>query len=303
LGAVAALAAASGRFYDELAEIFAFDFVRSGLVEIFETEGEAAGADQRLAATLAAGFSVEKVSGSELRSLEPGLGFAATALYYAQDGQLNPVKLGAALIDHLRSRKVRLCPGTDVTALRPSLETGRGRLDAETVIVAAGSWTPQLTRTLGWMPPIRPMRGTLVAVEPLPPTLRHTIVASRYYFWQLAEGHVAGGGSVDDLGFTRGVDPATETDIRREIDRLVPAAAGQPTVCAWSGFRPYCTDLKPVIGAVPGQEKMFVAAGHFKKGVMLAPVTGKVLADLVTKGCTELPIEPLLPERFPLSSS
>jgi glycine/D-amino acid oxidase-like deaminating enzyme len=82
------------------------------------------------------------------------------------------------------------------------------------------------------------------------------------------------------------------------MNRLVPAAASRPTAYAWSGFRPYSGDLKPVIGQVPNQEKVFVAAGHFKKGVMMAPVTGKILADLITQGQTELNIAALDPARF-----
>jgi glycine/D-amino acid oxidase-like deaminating enzyme len=87
------------------------------------------------------------------------------------------------------------------------------------------------------------------------------------------------------------------------MNRLLPAAASQPTATAWSGFRPYCADLKPVIGRVPGHDEIYVAAGHFKKGVMMAPVTGKILADLITQGSTKLGIEALSPARFPPGAS
>jgi glycine oxidase len=97
----------------------------------------------------------------------------------------------------------------------------------------------------------------------------------------------------------RGVKPAIRDHIRQEMNRLLPALAGRETVCAWSGFRPYCEDLRPVIGRVPGHDRTFVAAGHFKKGVMMAPVTGKILADLVAAGSSELDLGPLDPARFP----
>jgi glycine/D-amino acid oxidase-like deaminating enzyme len=142
------------------------------------------------------------------------------------------------------------------------------------------------------------MRGTLLALEPMAKTLHHTLVSPKYYYWQLASGHIAGGGSVDDLGFERGVDTGTVAAIREEMEQLIPAAIHHPPVCSWSGFRPYSEDLLPVIGPVPREKGVFVAAGHFKKGVMLAPVTGKIMADLVTQGTTGLPIEPLSPARF-----
>jgi glycine oxidase len=142
------------------------------------------------------------------------------------------------------------------------------------------------------------MRGTLLALGSMPETLHHTLIGDEFYYWQLAAGPVAGGGSVDDVGFEQGVEESTTAAIRAEMNRLIPAAASEPTACAWSGFRPYCEDLKPVIGRVPGHDRVFVAAGHFKKGVMMAPVTGRILADLIMKGATDLSIGPLDPARF-----
>ena len=124
-------------------------------------------------------------------------------------------------------------------------------------------------------------------------------MCKRYYYWQLEAGPIAGGGSEDDLGFERGVDPATVADIREELDGHFPALASQPTDYAWSGFRPYCADMRPVIGAVPEQPHLYVAAGHFKKGVMLAPGTGKILADLMLTGASaDVDLELLDPARF-----
>ncbi len=298
LGPVSPLAAASSRLYDELSCCFDFDCERPGLIELLEAE-EDPRTQARIDATRSAGFEVEKLSGRSARSLEPGLGVTPpAALFYPNEGCLHPVKLGATLVAHLRSRGVRVCLGAAVRRLRPSLDTSSGLVTAETVVIATGAWTPQVTRSLGWAPPIKPLRGTLLALEPMSKTLHHTLVSSKYYYWQLASGHVAGGGSVDDLGFERGVATPTVAAIRDEMAQLMPATAHRPLACSWSGFRPFSEDLLPVIGPVPHQKKVFVAAGHFKKGVMLAPVTGKIMADLVTSGRSELPIEPLSPSRF-----
>jgi glycine oxidase len=298
LGPVAPLAAASSRLYDQLAARFDFEFERPGLIELLET-GESAEVNTRIEATKKAGFPVEKISGRSARSLEPGLGVTPPgALFYPQEGKLHPLKLGSALVRHLRSKGVRLCLGTEVLRLHPAVETSAGPLSAGTVVVATGAWTGQVSQSLGWTPPIRPMRGTLTALGPLPKTLHHTLVAPRFYYWQLASGHVAGGGSVDDVGFARSVEDSTLAAIRAEMNTLIPAVANAATACSWSGFRPFCEDLKPVIGPTPGKQGFFIAAGHFKKGVMLAPVTGKIVADLITKGETEFEIGPLSPSRF-----
>ena len=295
LGPVAALAAASSRLYDELTCSFEFDCERPGLIQLLETEDDPE-TQARIEATRKGGFEVEMLSGRSARSLEPGLGVTPpAALFYPNEGCVHPLKLGAALLAHIRSRGVRVCLGTEVRRLRPSLDTSAGILTAEKIVIATGAWTPQVTRSLGWTPPIKPMRGTLLALEPMAKTLHHTLVSPKYYYWQLADGHVAGGGSVDDLGFERGVAPPTVAAIREEMAQLIPASAHRPQACSWSGFRPFSEDLLPVIGPVPHEKGVFVAAGHFKKGVMLAPVSGKIIAYLVTKGTTDLPIEPLSP--------
>lgn len=281
MGPLGPLAKASSRLYDELPSALGadFDLRRCGLLEL------GSNADP-IAAVRAAGFRAERVLPNEL---EPGLAPWPTAVYYPDEGQLNPVKLGAGFIRRLRERGVRIC--TTKANSRPQ---------AGVTVIASGAWTPLVTQALGWTPPIKPLRGQLLATSPLPAgTIRHTILGPRFYYWQLVQGHVAGGGTVEDVGFAAGTNPDDLAAILAERDSLFPSLVGVPIACAWSGFRPFCEDLKPVIGRVPGRERVYVAAGHFKKGIMLAPVTGKILADLITTGHSDLPIGPLDPARFP----
>ena len=300
LGSVSVLAKASSRLFSELAQTFEFDFRKTGLVELVNSAELADQAEERARAVRAAGFRAEVVSGKHARSIEPGLAVTPeAALFYPDEAHVHPARFAAALVGHLRQKGVRFCFHTEVRRLESSVETSRGAISAGATVVASGAWTPLVTETLGWSPPIKPMRGTLLALEPLPPLLHHTLIGEKYYYWQSLDGRIVAGGSVDDVGFQQGVDPATVASIRDELGTLFPAAAGQPLTCAWSGFRPYCEDLKPVVGAVPGSENTYVAAGHFKKGVMMSPVTGKILAELIASGKTSLPIEPLSPARFP----
>lgn len=295
LGPLAPLALAGSRLYDGLAAKFDFDFRRTGLLELLEGEPDQ-GVIERVRD---AGFRVAPVAAEDLPRLEPALAAgAAGALFYPDEAQVNPVKLGAGWVRWLKNKGVKFCFGIEVERVRPRVETSRGALDAGTVVIASGAWTPLVTKTLGWTPPIKPLRGQLLATVPLEPLLEHTVIARHYYYWQLAEGHLAGGGTVEDVGFERGVDPQDVAAIRAEMDALFPAVRGTQTARAWSGFRPHCADLRPVVGRVPGQEAVFVAAGHFKKGVMLAPVTGKILARMITGAGIDLPLEPLSPARF-----
>ena len=302
LGAIAALNRESSRLYGELAGEYSFGLERSGMLELLDSDEEVEEAAARAERLRTAGFRVESMDARTVSSVEPSLGIKTSgALYYPDEGHLHPAKLASVLLRSLHESGVRICTSVEVDDVRRELVTSRGSIDAKTVIIAAGAWTPLLTRVLGWEPPIRPVRGTLLAVGPAKKTLHHTISAKSFYYWQLASGHVAGGGTLDDVGFRRGVDPDTTAKIREEMNQLLPALSELPTECAWSGFRPYCEDMKPVIGAVPGRANMYVAAGHFRKGIMQSTGTGKMLADMITRGTTDLPAEAFRPDRFACS--
>ena len=286
LGPLTPLARVSSRLYDELGAALEadFDLRRCGLLELLSRPADS------IAAVRQAGFRAELLAPDEVRRLEPALLPAPHgAVLYPDDGQVNPLKLGVAFVRGLRRRGVHFSPRNKATSDLPS---------AGVTVVASGAWTPLVTATLGFEPPIKPMRGQLLATPRLPPTVHHTVLGPRFYYWQLVQGFVAGGGTLEDVGFTPGTNPADLEAIRAEMNTLFPGLAEVATARAWSGFRPFCADLCPVIGRVPGHDRTFIAAGHFKKGVMLSPVTGKILADLITRGQTDLPIAPCDPARF-----
>ena len=299
MGPLAALVAKTAELYDELGERFDFDLRKPGMLQLFFTAKEAARRSAIVKEVRQAGYRAESVSPKQIGELEPTLGKDTKgAVYYPDEGRLHPARLAGNLARYLREKEVRFALGVKVESIAPEIETAQGSLAAGTTVLTTGAWTPLLTAALGWKPPIKPMRGTLLAIEPMRQTLRHTVMTPNYYYWQLSEGHIAGGGSVEDVGFRRGAEEETVSAIRSELNELIPSVARRSEACRWSGFRPYCEDSKPVIGAVPGQDNMFVGAGHFKKGIMMAPVTGKILADLVTEGKTKLGIKSLNPGRF-----
>jgi len=302
MGPLSPLAKVSSNLYDQLAAQPGreFDYRRRGLLELFYDTAGPAVADETVRAVCRSGSRAERIGSDEIRRLEPALAAGpAGAVFYPDEGELHPVKLAAAFARSLRERKVSFLLRNEVSGFGEGvIHTAAGELRAKTTVIAAGAWTPLVSRALGFTPPIKPMRGQLLATPPRNPLLHHTIIGPKFYHWQLAAGHVAGGGTMEDVGFERGVNPRDIDAIRHEMNTLFPELRPAPTVFSWSGFRPCCEDLRPVIGRIPGAKDVYVAAGHFKKGIMLAPVTGKILADLIASGKTDLPIEPFNPARF-----
>ena len=219
IGPLAGLASLSNRLYADWAERFPCDLTRRGFLELLYDDADWARGRQAAAAIERAGHKAELLSPAAVRALEPELAVDAAGLLTPCDGQIHPAKLAAGLLAELRRRGVRLCGGCEVRSIGATVVMERGGIAAGRVVLTAGAWTPLLTAALGWTPPIRPIRGTLVALPAGPPRLRRTVKARRYYYWQLEDGSVAGGGSEDDLGFQQGVDPATTADIRQEPTR------------------------------------------------------------------------------------
>ncbi len=298
-GIDAAHALRGRELFARLDEEFAFDYVRGGLLKPAASLG-VADARRAVERTRAAGLEAEWVSGSAVREVEPRLDYAGGAFFFPDDGSIHPLKLAAALTRYLRDCGARICLATTVSSIgKGRVETNRGSISAPAVVVTAGAWTPLLTRLLGWEPPIRPIRGTLLAWPAQPAgTLRAVTFGRRFYYWQAACGPIAGGGSEDDIGFEPGVDEATAEAIQSEFQALFPSLAGLPAAYAWSGFRPFCEDSHPVVGAVPGEQGVYVAAGHFRRGIQLGPLTGELLAEEIVGGNPDPAAAAFRPERF-----
>ncbi len=300
LGPLAPLAQKSLALYQGLAERFDFDRTRRGSLELVENAADLDKARRRTSDLITAGCAAELLSETQLREAEPALAEGRSgAIFLPDDGQANPAKLAAAWVRRIREAGGRVCSGVD--ALRPgaTIETSRGAVAAGRTVVAAGAWTPLVTAALGWKPPIRPVRGALLALASQPSrVLRHTVLGERFYWWQLEAGYVAGGGSEEQVGFERRQDEAILGAIRADLERLFPALADQPTLCSWYGFRPHCADMAPAIGPVPGAQRVWVSAGHFRRGVLLAPISGKIIADLIVDGVSADALPELSPDRF-----
>lgn len=301
-GAAAAipLLAESAALYDELEDRFAFDRTYGGLLEFIEDADAHAVAKSRAIAARRAGFEAEILDPTELHDLEPLLkGDLLGGLLFPDDGQVHPAKLAAGWIRRIRESGGKVCAHTEALRVGPPVLTAAGSIESECVVIACGAWTPLVTQALGWTPPIRPVRGTLLALpQMLPRTLRTAVIGPKYYWWQLPSGEIAGGGSEEQVAFDRSPDEATLTDIRDDLAKRFPTLAIQPTLCSWTGFRPHCADLLPVIGGVPGRQDVFVSAGHFRMGVMTAPGCGLALSQLIVDGETDIDIDAMRPERF-----
>jgi glycine oxidase len=172
------------------------------------------------------------------------------------------------------------CEGTRIVGVR----TSEGAFKARSVVLAAGAWCGPLSAELSQPLPVAPVKGQIVAAAALGRGPRHIVWGLGAYVVPKVDGQLVVGTTEEDAGFDSRPTLGGVTGIIQEAARLVPAVANLPFDAAWAGLRPATPDRKPLIRPVAGIEGLIAATGHFRNGVLLGPMTGRVVADLVLRG-------------------
>lgn len=185
--------------------------------------------------------------------------------------------------------------GSRVTGVR--LPDG-SRLTADHVVVAAGAWSASLLADLGVSLPVRPVRGQIVTLRAMPRPLRMNILTGHGYLTPKVDGTLLAGATEEDAGFDVRVTVAGVSSLLDLVSRVAPNLASAEVLALEAGLRPGTPDGLPVLGPVPGWEGISLATGHFRSGIVLSPVTGRLLAELIVQGRSSFDLEPFSLARF-----
>jgi D-amino-acid dehydrogenase len=169
------------------------------------------------------------------------------------------------------------------------------------VVIAGGAWTPQLGEQLGVALPITPLRGQIAHVGVAEhDTGSWPIVQQVYghYMVPWADHRVAIGATVEEAGFAADATAGGMNEIMREALRVMPGLRSATLQEVRVGLRPTSSDDSPLLGPLPGVDNVFVATGHGANGLLLGPISGKVIADLVQGQPAEVDLAPFSPARF-----
>ncbi|BCY05578.1 putative thiamine biosynthesis oxidoreductase ThiO [Actinoplanes sp. L3-i22] len=223
------------------------------------------------------------LTGSQLREREPGLSPRVRAGAYAPDErQVDPRRVVAALRNVLHGRLV------------PRLVDDVSALDADAVVVAAGCGTAALTGL-----PIRPVKGQVLRLRGEPGLLTHVLDGAadgrHVYLVPRADGEVVVGATQEERTDRTPTAGAVHDLLRAALD-LVPGLAEHELTEVTVGHRPGTPDNAPILGRL--RDGVFVAAGHYRNGVLLAPITARLIADLVLTGTADPIIDDFTPGRF-----
>jgi len=249
-------------------------------------------------------LGVEALEGDAVHALEPALSPKIRhAVLVNGDHWLNNQRLVQAYAQAAVSVGVELNTGANVSRLvveggkARAVVTEGERIDGDVVLLAAGAWSAELMAPLGAPLRIEPRRGQMIALAHVPPVVTHC-VHGEVYLVPRPSGELLIGATVERAGFHRAVTAEGIAGLLHAAIELVPSVRDLPIARTWCGFRPWAPDSLPVLGPWPGIEGLFVATGHFRNGILLAPVTARLMTEWITGTEPSLAVKDFLPDRF-----
>jgi glycine oxidase len=250
-------------------------------------------------------FGVRALGATAARRLEPALSHALTAAVLVErDHQVDNRALGSAAVGAARAAGVQLRAGATVRGVAVRGGGVRGvrladgqLLRADAVVVAAGSWSGAL-RGLPRPLPVIPVRGEMVALRAPAPLLERVVMTPRCYLIPRADGRLLVGATEAEVGYAPGPTAAGVAALLAAAIEAVPACGALPVEETWCGYRPGTPDRLPFLGADPEVTGLVYATGHYRNGILLAPITAAVVEALLTGEPPPIPLDAFRPDRF-----
>jgi D-amino-acid dehydrogenase len=277
-------------------------FERRGILNVYETEAAFTQASAHADGT---GVPSKVLDRDETRRLEPAVGeHIAGGVYFPDEAHCDPLafvysagraakEAGATIETHVDVRRLRRSNGGI------AVDTSHGTLQAGTVILAAGAWSSRLVAELGVCLPQEAGKGYHLDLDPAAddPEVPISLDEAHVIATPLP-GRLRLSGTLELSGLESSISRTRVDAIRRAAARVLAIDDERAELEVWAGLRPCTPDGLPVIGRPAGVEPLVLATGHARKGLSLAPITGRLVAELYAGEPTSLDLGPLSPDRF-----
>jgi len=285
-----------------------FGLITKGMLMLCNTEAGLDVEREHAAHAQRLGVEARILSAREIAEMEPDVRMSIVGgAYYPQDAQLVPSRFMSFLGERLAEAGVESRYETKVTGwIRRgggigAVRTDAGEIKADEFVIAGGSWSPALVRDLGLSLPLQPGKGYSLTIEKPKAKPRRGLI--------LSEAHVAItpmddvlriGGTMEIAGFDERVNPARVRGIIKSATAYLPDYDPKElsTIEPWYGLRPLSPDGLPYIGRFGKYENLWAATGHAMLGLSLGPITGKLVAELLSGSTPSLPTVMLSPDRY-----
>jgi len=231
------------------------------------------------------GWPVEALDAAQTRAHEPTISEQVQgSLLWPEVGQVRNPRLLAAARKALERCGVPIREQSEVIGLDENKGgytlrlAGGDTIEAEDVLLAAGSWSGELSRMMGLQLPVEPVKGQIVLLKDEPGRVHHIIKHDAAYMVPRVDGHILVGASMERVGFRSGITDEVIGQLLEAAYRITPGLKDAQMVQQWMGFRPGSPDGMPYLGPVQGRPGLWIASGHFRNGVALAPGTAELMS-------------------------
>lgn len=281
----------------------------TGILRVASTESERVDLQRTLKWQSARGLRGEWIEPQHLGECEPLLAGVAGRLlaggaWFPDEAQVRGPRLVQALAAASVKRGARMLEGTWALGFSTAGErvtgvrTPAGTLEADTYVLAAGVWSPDLVRDLGLELPVGPVKGQIATLRALNQTLRQVVWSGDCYLVPRVDGQVVLGATQEDGNYDARPTLAGIGALSEAALELLPWAGQLVLEGVWAGLRPAAPDRYPIVGRAPNCRNLFLATAHFRNGVLLGPLTGRLLANHILSGTESAELRPFGLARF-----
>lgn len=231
---------------------------------------------------------IHELKATGVSELSPLLAHFDSGLWLPHIANVRNPRLLRALVQAVEMLGVRYIKQADVvgwhseTHRMTALETRDGqKYQADAFVVTAGAWTGQLLASLTIAMPVKPIKGQMILYKLPTQQLAQIVLHQGHYLIPRQDGHILCGSTVEDTGFVKQTTAEALQLLTQSAERILPMLANYTPIGHWAGLRPASPNGIPFIGRVPQFANLWVNAGQFRNGLVLAPASAQLLADLI----------------------
>ena len=278
-------------------------YLQSGILLSAFSDDEVHSLDATAAWQRACSLRIEILTGDDARRQEPTLSDRVlSAAWFPDEHQVDPGAFVPALVEACRRAGVTtIASGVSAVAQEAGraigVEHSGGLEAADAVVLAAGAWSSQIAGARVAPGLVAPVRGQMIELRSaaLPAAI---LGGPRCYLIPRADGRAIAGTTEEHVGFENAVTPDGLAQIRAAVTELCPALASAEVTRSWAGLRPLSSGELPVLGNGPLQN-LVLATGHFRNGVLLAPLTARLVTQLIQGQRSSVDLKPFRYDRLP----
>jgi len=267
------------------------EWVKSGLMVPFFDDDVMHHRDAAMAWSEKFDWSMRDLDAQHALTLEPTLNpqHLEGALVWDDVAQIRNPRLLQAVRAWMQKLNIELHEQCEVSSLIESstgqvcgVQTHAGNAyHGDAVLLAGGSWSGALAESMGFALPVKPVKGQIILLKGKAGLMKHIIKHDDAYFVPRADGRILVGASMEFVGFERGNTVPVIRQLLAAVKKLTPALDKLEIEHQWMGFRPGTPDGMPFLGAVPEKPGLWVASGHYRNGVALAPITAQLMSQSI----------------------